>query len=208
MSNPTDLPRHGRGLGHWTPRIAPAITTTTVLIAARAWNAEGAEHSIGAAVLMGAFALGSGGLGVVSAGALNSDPVITGMAFSGCGAFAVAGVAAYSDGLALPVLLWLLATAAVYGVCVRYWREDRRADAEHGRTVELRHMDHRHTETVEDIRRQAAVETAEASAYARQLEEAWRHKQAAAASTVHPDLADLAAKTMFPQPDEAREEAR
>lgn len=41
---------------HWlaliTPKAAPALATSTVLILARIWNANGAEHSIGNAVLM------------------------------------------------------------------------------------------------------------------------------------------------------------
>lgn len=187
------------GIRHWTPRVAPAITTTTVLIAARAWNADGAEHSIGAAILMGSLAVGSAGFGIASAGGENSNPTITALSFAGAGAFATAGVAAYSDGLPLPILLWLLATIAVYAVCSRYWREDLRAELDHQRAMEKTREDHRHGLQVEALRGKTAervAETTRDAAYAAQLLAAHAHRQML---DVHPDLAgiDAAAKILF-----------
>lgn len=187
------------GVRHWTPRIAPAITTTTVLIAARAWNADGAEHSVSAAVLMGVFAAGSAGLGLASASGTNGHTAITSVAFAGAAAFATAGVAAYSDGLPLPILLWLLATVAVYAVCSRYWREDLRAELDHQRTMEKTREDHRHGIAVEAIRARAAkdvAETAKDAAQAASMLAAWQHRQML---DVHPDLAgfDAASKLLL-----------
>lgn len=179
------------GLRHWTPRLAPAITTTTLLAAARVWNADGAEHSIADAFLMGAFAAGSAGLGISSAVGTNGHSGITGVAFGGAAVFSMVGVAAYADPLPLPILLWLIATIAVYAVCARYWREDMRAELGHLRALEQAREQHRHGERVEEIRAAAAKDVAETTrdaAQAAQLLAAWQHRQAL---DIHPDLAGI-----------------
>ncbi|WP_315987675.1 hypothetical protein [Streptomyces sp. uw30] len=113
---------------HWLaaalPKAAPALATTTVLALARIWNANGAEHSVGNAVLMTALSLGAAAAGVVAANA-TGDSLLTGTAFAASGALAFAGVAGYSDGLPLPLLLWSLATAGAYGLAHRPPRDGR-----------------------------------------------------------------------------------
>jgi hypothetical protein len=182
---------YSSGLRHWAPRIAPAICTTTILAAARAWNLHGAEHSMGAAFLMGAFAAGSGAAGLASASGTNGDPAITALAFAGAGTFAMAGVAAYSGPLPLPILLWLIATIAAYAMAARYWRDDRRAETQHTRTRELQAADHDNAQRIEAIRARAAKDVAETTrdaAQAAQMLAAWQHRQML---DVHPDLAGL-----------------
>lgn len=170
---------------HWAatalPKAAPALATTTVLVLARVWNANGAEHSIGNALLMGSLAIGAAGAGCTTAtGHRGADPVITGAAFATAGALALAGVAGYADGLALPLLLWAIATALAYGLAARHWRTDRRERTACERATAERRERHAHLERVEAIRAGAQVETArlhldavrESTAYAAALADA------------------------------------
>ncbi|WP_198357219.1 hypothetical protein [Streptomyces fildesensis] len=159
---------------HWltdaAPKAAPAIATSTVLILARIWNANGAEHSTGDAWLMGILATGAAIAGGYSASGYNGDGTATAMAFTAAGTLAFAGVAAYADGLPLPLPLWTIATVLAYTLAARYWRTDRRETLAYDRRTTERHEDHRHIETVEVIRARAQVESAQAGgAYATAL---------------------------------------
>ncbi|MFE0251764.1 hypothetical protein [Streptomyces sp. NPDC059010] len=161
---------------HWLaaalPKAAPALATTTVLALARIWNANGAEHSIGNAVLMTALSLSAAAAGV-AAGNATGDSVLVGTAFAASGALAFAGVAGYSDGLSLPLLLWSLATAGAYGLAARYWRTDRRERTAHDRDMSERREEHAHIERIETLRATTEIEVARTgAAYAEQLAQA------------------------------------
>lgn len=162
---------------HWlaaaAPKAAPALATSTVLILARIWNANGAEHSTGNAVLMTALALGAAVAGALASVGRAGDGVIAGTAFATSGALALAGVAGYADGISLPLLLWALATAVAYGLAVRHWRTDRREHLAHDRHTSLRREEHAHVERVEALRAGAQIEVArEGAAYATALAQA------------------------------------
>lgn len=159
---------------HWlaiiAPKAAPVLATSTMLILARIWNANGAEHSIGNAVLMAALALAAGAAGTFASVGFAGDRVIAGTAFATSGALAFAGIAGYADGLSLPLLLWVLATAVAYGLAARYWRTDRRAHVAYERHTSGRREEHAHVERVEALRAGAQIESARAGAqYAEQL---------------------------------------
>ncbi|MCX4989486.1 MULTISPECIES: hypothetical protein [unclassified Streptomyces] len=159
---------------HWlaiiAPKAAPAVATSTVLILARIWNANGAEHSIGNAVLMTALSLAAGAAGVCASIGRAGDPVIAGAAFAATGGLALAGVAGYADGLSLPLLLWVLATTAAYGLAARYWRTDRRELIAHQRQMGEQREEHAHIERVEALKAGAQIEVARTgAAYAEQL---------------------------------------
>ncbi|MFJ9189347.1 hypothetical protein [Streptomyces globisporus] len=160
---------------HWTalaaPKVAPAIGTSTVLILGRIWNANGAEHSAGNAALMVALAAGAATAGAfAAAGHGGGDGVLAGTAFATSGALALAGVAGYTDGWSLPILLWAVATAVAYGIAARYWRTDRRDRTAHKRHTTVRREEHAHVERVEALRAGAQIEAARAgAAYAEQL---------------------------------------
>ncbi|MFC9317422.1 hypothetical protein ACFTWR_24020 [Streptomyces nigra] len=159
---------------HWlaiiAPKAAPALATSTVLILARIWNANGAEHSIGNAVLMTALSLGAAAAGVCASIGRSGDGVLAGTAFAASGGLALAGVAGYADGLSLPLLLWALATAIAYGLAARYWRTDRREHVAHERQTNTRREEHAHIERVEALRAGAQIEVARTgAAYAEQL---------------------------------------
>ncbi|MEU0406767.1 hypothetical protein ABZ307_02940 [Streptomyces griseorubiginosus] len=159
---------------HWlalaAPKAAPAVATTTVLALARIWNANGAEHSVGNAVLMTALSLAAAAAGACASVGRAGDPVIAGTAFAASGGLALAGVAGYADGWSLPLLLWALATAVTYGLAARYWRTDRREYVAHERHVSDRREERAHIERVETIRGTTQIEVARTgAAYAEEL---------------------------------------
>ncbi|MFJ7523647.1 hypothetical protein ACIQ1S_01835 [Streptomyces griseus] len=158
-------------LTHASPKVAPAVATSTVLILGRIWNANGAEHSVGNAALMVVLAAGAATAGAFAAtGRGGGDGVLAGTAFATSGALALAGVSGYADGWSLPLLLWAVATAVAYGIAARYWRTDRRDHAAHERHTTVRREEHAHVERVEALRAGAQIEVAHAgAAYAEQL---------------------------------------
>ncbi|WP_077192465.1 hypothetical protein [Streptomyces lydicus] len=162
---------------HWlaaaAPKAAPALATSTVLILARIWNANGAEHSVGDVVLMTALSLGAAVAGALASVGRAGDGVIAGTAFATSGALALAGVAGYADGLSLPLLLWALSTAVAYGLAARHWRTDRREALAHDRHIGERREEQAHVERVEALRAGAQIEVArEGAAYATALAQA------------------------------------
>lgn len=176
MTDPTAPPSStNRRLAATAPKTCPALATSTVLILARIWNANGAEHSIGDAALMGTLATAAAIAGGLLAAGRNGDSSGSTVAFTTAGTLAAAGVAAYADGLALPLLLWVVATVLAYVVAARHWRMDRRAAVAFDRATVERHETQRHVETVEVIRAQAQVQ---AAAYATALAEAITARQA------------------------------
>ncbi|MFV5995165.1 hypothetical protein ACNPQM_22615 [Streptomyces sp. NPDC056231] len=169
---------------HWValaaPKVAPAVATSTVLILGRIWNANGAEHSVGNAALMVVLAAGAATAGAfAAAGRGGGDGVLAATAFVTSGGLALAGVAGYADGLSLPLLLWVLATAVAYGIAARYWRTDRRDSVAYDRQTTVRREEHAHTERVEALRAGAQIEVArEGAAYATALAQALIHREA------------------------------
>lgn len=162
---------------HWlaiaAPKAAPAFATTTVLALARIWNANGAEHSVGNAVLMTALSLAAAAAGACASVGRSGDGTVAGTAFAASGALAFAGVAGYADGLPLPLLLWSVATAGAYGLAARYWRRDRRDAVAYERHVSERREERTHIERVETIRGTTQIEVARTGvAYAEQLAQA------------------------------------
>ncbi|MGW2865012.1 hypothetical protein [Streptomyces sp. NPDC001205] len=152
------------------PKAAPAVATSTVLILGRIWNANGAEHSVGNAALMVVLAAGAAAAGACASTGWAGDSVIAGTAFATSGGLALAGVAGYSDGLSLPLLLWALATAVAYGIAARHWRTDHRDTLAHDRRMNEQRTEHAHVERVEALRAGAQIESARVgAAYAEQL---------------------------------------
>ncbi|MGW6412171.1 hypothetical protein ACWF95_33960 [Streptomyces vinaceus] len=107
----------------YSGRLVPVVTTSTALALARIWHEQGAAGSTASAALMVALAAGSFGAATISADRRNGDPLLTAMAFTASGAFAVIGPAAYTESWALAALLWLVATVLAYITSARHWRE-------------------------------------------------------------------------------------
>lgn len=196
-----------RTLGEWlwdtTPRLAPGITTTTVLALARIWNAEGANHSIGDAALMGALSLGAAAAGWISAKHLNGDSLITATAWTASGACAIVGVLGYTSSLALAALMWVLVTGGIYALAARNWREDKRAALAGQRRYELRHMERRHDLAIAETRAQADIRVAEENVnYANALADAIAARQLLDPTTAA-DAAEII-KNSTPRPTHLR----
>jgi hypothetical protein len=156
----------GSSARHWltdlAPKAAPALATTTVLALARIWNANGAQHSIGDAAVVGVLAAGAAFAGNALATGENGEGTAAAVGFTAAGTLAFAGVAAYSDGLPLPLLLWSIATVLSYVLAFRHWRTDKRETTAYERASVDRRETQRHVETVEVIRARAHVEAAQA----------------------------------------------
>lgn len=131
-------------------RALPAISTTSVLILGRYWHAHGAAHSIGDAILAGALTVGC----AVGA-AVSDDPTTTALALGLAGGCAAAGVMAYSGEMALPLLVWTLATTAAYALARRTWRAERHGEIEHDRRMEADRARYDHELQVEAVRAHA-----------------------------------------------------
>ncbi|MFF4230076.1 hypothetical protein [Streptomyces sp. NPDC001820] len=162
---------------HWVmdalPKAAPALATSTVLILGRIWNTNGAEHSVGNAALMTVLATGAAAAGAFASAGRAGDRTIAGTAFATSGGLVLAAVSGYADGISLPLLLWVLATAVAYGLAARYWRTDRRDAVAYERRIGEKREDHVHIERVETIRGRTQIEVArEGTAYAEALAQA------------------------------------
>ncbi|HET6860668.1 MAG TPA: hypothetical protein VFH94_26670 [Streptomyces sp.] len=193
---------------HWlalaAPKAAPALATSTVLILGRIWNANGAEHSVGNAALMVVLATGAAAIGAFASAGRAGDRVIAGTAFAVSGGLAVAGVAGYADGLSLPLLLWVLATVAAYGIAARYWRTDHRDRVAYERHTAEWREERGHVERVEALRAGAQIEVARTgAAYAEQLATALITR--AALPGFHPQALTDAGLPELPAPDKTKE---
>lgn len=167
---------------HWLP----AIPTTVVLGAARVWHYQGAAHSKGDAFLMSALALGAGYLGCAAATGQNGSPTLTGIGMGAAGTFAAVAVVGYSNGWALPVIVWSAATALVYGLVGKLWHTEDRAEREHRRAMEARELDASTRLEIERTRSAGQVQSAEAYAKAMALTYAVSAAPALSRDAYHP----------------------
>jgi len=134
-------------------RALPAISTTGVLILGRYWHAHGAAHSIGDAILTGALAVGCTIAAAVVDGADSATTRATALGLAG--GCAAAGIIGYSGELALPLIIWALATTAAYALARRTWRTERHGQIEHDRRMEADRARYDNKLQVEAIRAHA-----------------------------------------------------
>jgi hypothetical protein len=109
---------------------------------------------------MGVLATGAAIAGGLMSTGRHGDDTAAALAFTGSGALTFGGIAAYSDGLPLPLLLWAIATVLGYTLAARYWRTDRRETIAYERASIERRETQRHVETVEVIRARAQIDVA------------------------------------------------
>jgi len=156
-------------------RIVPALSTTTALILARVWNAQGAASSVGDAALMIALAAGATLHGTISATKVHGGHVLTAVEFAAAGSFALIAPAAYTTSTALALILWLVATGLVYGMSNRHWRAARIAAEERQHELLMLQTDRIADVQVAAIQGQAQ---AQALAYGLLLAQAIEQRQA------------------------------
>lgn len=138
-------------------RVGPVLAPTALLLAARWWHAQGAAHSIGDAVVSGLLTAGAMGVGTVSA--LNAEAGLSrgaAIGFGLAGTFAAAGITAYAGGLALPVLLWTVAS----GLALKLAGLARAAEARRKALAIEREAERVREEERREIERKAAHERA------------------------------------------------
>lgn len=135
-------------------RAVPAISTTAVLALGRYWHAHGAAHSIGDAALASLLTVGC----TVAAASVDGAESVTtrATALGLAGGCAAAGIVGYSGEMALPLLIWALATTAAYALARRTWRTERHSEIEHARRMEADHARYDHELQVEAIRAHSA----------------------------------------------------
>ena len=148
-------------------RALPAISTTAVLALGRYWHAHGAAHSIGDAILAGGLAAGCTIAAAVVDGADSATTRATALGLAG--GCVAAGIVGYSGEMALPLIVWALATTAAYALARRTWRTERHDEIDHARRMEADHARYDHELQVEAIRAHsvelAAQYTVTAAAY-------------------------------------------
>lgn len=139
--------------GRVVSRALPAAATTGVLVLGRYWHLHGAAHSVGDAVLLGSLAVGSAVCSVmVGDGRGRTSATALGVA----GGLAAAAIAGYAASVALPLVVWAVATTAAYSLARRHWRADDRAERAHRRQVEMQRSEHDHQLQIEALRTHAA----------------------------------------------------
>ncbi|MFD8706833.1 hypothetical protein ACFV1W_30235 [Kitasatospora sp. NPDC059648] len=160
---------------HHSARILPGLTTTTVLILARIWNAQGAAQNVGDAALMIVLAAASAAAGTVSALGQHGHSEITATGYGAAASFALVAVAAYTPDWPLALLMYLLATIGVYALAAPHWRRAKEARTAHQAEYRLAAL-HSQTEvTTTAMRVTGAVEVAHTLG---QLEQAWIARRA------------------------------
>jgi hypothetical protein len=140
----------------------PALPSTVVLGAARVWHYQGAAHSKGDAFLMSALALGAGYLGCAAASGPNGSNTLASVGMGAAGTFAAVAVVGYSNGWALPVIVWSAATALVYGLAAKVWHGESREERAHRRAMDVHELEASTRLEIERTRAAGQVQSAEA----------------------------------------------
>ena len=153
--NPATGPQAARvSPGAAFSRALPAISTTAVLALGRYWHAHGAAHSIGDAILAGALTVGCTVAAAVVDGAESATTRATALGLAG--GCAAAGIVGYSGEMALPLIIWALATTAAYTLARRTWRTERHGEIDHNRRMQTDRARYDHELQVEAIRAHSA----------------------------------------------------
>lgn len=130
-----------RSLGGWLwqhgGRIAPGLVSTSAWGLALAWHQQLPVGGTEPLWLMGGFTALAALAGLVSAAKPHGSEGITGTAFAAAGVSAMVGVAAWTPNWPVSVLMWVLATAAAYGLCAPHWRNERQQTLSHTHAVQM-----------------------------------------------------------------------
>ncbi|GHB75901.1 hypothetical protein GCM10010331_74690 [Streptomyces xanthochromogenes] len=158
------------------------VAAGTLLTLARIWNAQGAEHSVGAAGLMLAFGAASGYLAVKS-DEETASAVFSSMALT----FGALSVGVYSDPIAPALIIWIVAVIASSVLIARSRRDDRRVATQHAAEMAALKVDRSADITIAEIDANSRIEVArQQSAAAAAMEEAIAHRAALADGPLDP----------------------
>ncbi|MCT9142419.1 hypothetical protein [Streptomyces violarus] len=174
---PTDFLREHRSY------VGTTVGAGTLLALARIWNAQGAEHSAGAAGLMLAFGAASGYFAVK-----NEDETVAATFSSVALVFGALSVGVYADPIAPVLIIWFVAVIASCVLIARSRRDDNRVAVRHANHMAARNLERGADITVAKIEASAAIEVArEQSATAAAIEEARAHRAALADGPIDPE---------------------
>ncbi|MEU2380377.1 hypothetical protein [Streptomyces misionensis] len=173
--------------------VGTTVAAGTLLTLARIWNAQGAEHSPGAAGLMLAFGAASGYFA-----AKNDEETASAVFSSMALTFAALSVGVYSDPIAPALIIWVVAVIASCVLIARSHRDDRRVATAHANEMAALSLDRSADITIAKIEANARIEVArEQSAAASAIEEARAHRAALADGPLDP-VAMLRASGQLP----------
>ncbi|AVZ77976.1 hypothetical protein SLUN_38780 (plasmid) [Streptomyces lunaelactis] len=175
--------------------VATTVSAGTLLLLARVWNAQGAQHDTGAAALMIAFGAASGALAFRM-----DDATAQATAAGGALTFGALAVAVYADPIAPSLIIWAVALIASCILIGRSHREDHREEKTHRYDMEARRLERGVDLSIAQVSAQARIEVArEQSAAVAAIEAAMAHR-AALNSGGHIDpVAMLRATGQLPQ---------
>lgn len=161
------LPPMGTARVFWEHfgRIAPGLVTTAATLLAWGWHEQLPDGSTQPLWVSGLLTVLAAAAGTVSAAKPHGDGDTTRVSFAAGGALALLGIAAWTPIWSLRVLLWLVATAAVYAVCAPLWRGDRRREREQ-----------RHERAMAETEGRTRVALAVVEGQARVAEAKWEHR--------------------------------
>ncbi|MEW1551299.1 hypothetical protein [Streptomyces tsukubensis] len=169
------------------------VAAGTLLALARIWNAQGAEHSAGAAGLMLAFGAASGYFAAKSeeetASAVFSSVALT---------FGALSVGVYADPIAPALIIWIVAVIASCVLIARSRRDDRRVATAHAHEMAALNLDRGADITIAEIQANARIEVArEETLKAAAIQEALAHRASLADGPLDP-IAMLRATGQLP----------
>ncbi|MFE4539630.1 hypothetical protein ACFRKB_31970 [Streptomyces scopuliridis] len=169
------------------------VAAGTLLALARVWNAQGAEHSVGAAGLMLAFGAASGYFA-----AKNEEETASAVFSSMALTFGALSVGVYADPIAPALIIWIVAVIASCALIARSRRDDRRVATAHANEMAALRVDRTADITIAEIDANARIEVArEQTAAATAIEEARAHRAALADGPLDP-MAMLRATGQLP----------
>ncbi|MFF4902585.1 hypothetical protein [Streptomyces sp. NPDC001068] len=169
------------------------VAAGTLLALARIWNAQGAEHSVGAAGLMLAFGAASGFFAL-----RNEEETATAVFSSMALTFGALSVGVYSDPIAPALIIWIVAVIASSILIARSRRDDRRVATAYANEMAALQVDRTADITIAKIDANTRIEVArEQTAAAAAIEEAIAHRAALASGPLDP-IAMLRASGQLP----------
>ncbi|MFI8992156.1 hypothetical protein ACIG63_45725 [Streptomyces antimycoticus] len=130
----------GRWLWYHLRRIVPGLVPTAAWALATLWHDQLPADSLEPLWLMGVFAALAGAAGVVAAAKRHGSADAMKVAFGLSATFGAIGVAAWTPHWAVRLLMWLLALAAAYGLCVPHWRQERQEQTRHQQAMEMEQL--------------------------------------------------------------------
>lgn len=169
-------------LSEYRAYVGTTVSAGTLLSLARIWNAQGAEHSAGAAGLMLAFGAASGYFAIK-----NDDETVTATFSSAALTFGALSVGVYSDPITPALIIWAVAVIASCVLISRSRRDDHRVARAHANEMAALNLDRGADITIAKINANAQIEVArEQSAAAAAIEEARAHRAALADGPLDP----------------------